>query len=269
MEHRCLCGKTRSDDPDSPLMTSRSHPNALGDLGHRYKGEDVRPTIRPLLPWADRECSVCPGDCSRAPEHAGNQAHETAGSAPPGGRFAVRNFRIGARLLAWKLAQGVSYLPRVPYHPILELQGAISSGDKNPQHADLRDILPAVSLRRVLRLRGFHERIAQRQCGPSKSLLCNFRRVFRSMSTASFYGDTQTTTDGLYSQSGVLFAHRTDIAIALRGCDAGFERYMACGQTHYRDVLGGVLHGWTIPSRNTQPPGKDTTFFSTIANYNF
>ena len=36
-------------------------------------------------------------------------------------------------------------------------------------------------------------------------------------------------------------AHRTDIAVALRGCKAGFEHRMACGPTHHRAVFGSVL----------------------------
>ena len=74
----------------------------------------------------------------------GLRAHETTRefSLLQEGDLQFGTFDSG-RLLAWKLAQGVSYsLPRVRYHPVLELQGAISSGDKNPQNADLQTFDP-------------------------------------------------------------------------------------------------------------------------------
>src|SRR6202008_3079779 len=56
-------------------------------------------------------------------------------------------------------------------------------------------------------------------------------------------------------------AHRTDIAVALRGCNAGFEHRMACGPTYDRAVLGSVLRGWVLPSRNTAPWKEHSVFF--------
>jgi hypothetical protein len=41
--------------------------------------------------------------------------------------------------------------------------------------------------------------------------------------------------------SGHIPAHGTDIAVALRGCNAGFEHRMACGPTYHRAVLGSLL----------------------------
>src|ERR1700690_3736963 len=56
-------------------------------------------------------------------------------------------------------------------------------------------------------------------------------------------------------------AHGTDIAVALRGCNAGFEHRMAGGPTYHRAVLGSLLRGWVIPSRNTASWKEHSVFF--------
>jgi hypothetical protein len=74
----------------------------------------------------------------------GINAHEAAGrfSLLQEGDLQFGTFGPG-RLLAWKFAQGVSCaLPPFRYHPVFEIQGALSSGDKNPRNADLQTFYP-------------------------------------------------------------------------------------------------------------------------------
>ena len=74
----------------------------------------------------------------------GFRAHQTASKLAfiQEGDLQLGTFGSG-RLLAWKFADGLSYsLPQIRQHPALELQGAISSGDKNPQNVDLQTFYP-------------------------------------------------------------------------------------------------------------------------------
>jgi hypothetical protein len=198
----------------------------------------------------------------------GVNAHESAGrfSLLQEGDLQFGTFRSG-RLLAWKLAQGVSYsLPRVRYHPVLELQGAISSGDKNPQNAALQTFFPMFpaglyygdmvftsgSLNAIVA----HPSLAMQL---SKSLTLN---------VDSFSLWRHRTTDGLYSQSGML----------LRTGQTSQSRYV--GATQDLDIAWRVDRHTTVRFlaayyevgpylRETQPPGKDTTYLSIIASYKF
>ncbi len=78
----------------------------------------------------------------------GVRAHETASKLAfiQEGDLQLGTFGLG-RLLAWKFADGLSYsLPKIRQHPTLEpilgLQGAISSGDKDRQNVDLQTFYP-------------------------------------------------------------------------------------------------------------------------------
>jgi hypothetical protein len=161
----------------------------------------------------------------------------------------------------------VSYsLPRVRYHPVLELQGAISSGDKNPQNAALQTFFPMFpaglyygdmvftsgSLNAIVA----HPSLAMQL---SKSLTLN---------VDSFSLWRHRTTDGLYSQSGML----------LRTGQTSQSRYV--GATQDLDIAWRVDRHTTVRFlaayyevgpylRETQPPGKDTTYLSIIASYKF
>jgi hypothetical protein len=171
------------------------------------------------------------------------------------------------RLLAWKLAQGVSYsLPRVRYHPVLELQGAISSGDKNPQNGDLQTFFPLFPAGlyygdMVFTSGSLNAIVAHPSLGMllSESLTLN---------ADSFSLWRQRTTDGLYSQSGMF----------LRTGQTSQSRYI--GATQDLDIAWRVDRHTTVRFlaayyevgpylRETQPSGKNTTYLSIIASYKF
>jgi hypothetical protein len=172
-----------------------------------------------------------------------------------------------ARLRAWKFADGLSYsLPRIRLHPIVGLQGAISSGDKNPQNVDLQTFYPLFPSGlyygdMVFTSGSLNAIVAHPSVGMqlSKGL---------SLNVDSFFLWRQRTTDGLYSQAGML----------LRTGQTSQSRYI--GATQDLDIAWRVDRHTTVRFlaayyevgpylRETQPPGKDTTYLSIIASYKF
>ena len=171
------------------------------------------------------------------------------------------------RLLAWKLAQGVSYsLPRVRYHPVLELQGAISTGDKNPQNADLQTFDPLFPA-------GLYYGDMVFTSGSLNAIVAHPSLIMQLSKSLTLNADSfslwrQRTTDGLYSQSGMF----------LRTGRTSHSRYV--GATQDLDITWHVDRHATVRFiaayyevgsylRETQPPGKDATYFSVIASYKF
>jgi len=198
----------------------------------------------------------------------GFRTHETAGNFAllQEGDLQIGSFGPG-RLRAWKVAQGASYsVPRVRYHPILELQGAISSGDKNPQSAGLQTFYPLFPTGvyygyMVFTSGSLNAIVAHPSLGMhlSESLTLN---------ADSFSLWRQRTTDGLYSQSGMF----------LRTGQTSQSRYI--GATQDLEIAWRVDRHTTVRFlaayyevgpylRETQPPGKDTSYLSIIASYKF
>ncbi len=209
-----------------------------------------------------------PGTAREQRQTLGVNAHETAGNflLLQEGDLQFGTFGSG-RLLAWKFAQGLSYtLPRVPDHPVLGLQGAISSGDKNPQKVDLQTFYPLFPSGMyygdmVFTSGSLNAIVAHPSLGLQLS-----KNI--SLNGESFFFWRQSTADGLYSQSGMF----------LRTGETSQSRYV--GATQDLDI------GWHVDRhttfrflaayyevgpylRETQPPGKDTTYFAAIANYTF
>src|SRR5262249_23863108 len=132
----------------------------------------------------------------------GINAHQTASKLSLVQEGDLRLGTLGpARLLAWKFAQGVSYsLPQIQYHPIFELQGAISCGDKNPQNADLQTFYPLFPTGlyygdMVFTSGSLNAIVAHPSLGMQLSKCL-------SLNVDSFFLWRQRRTDGLYSQSG-------------------------------------------------------------------
>ena len=198
----------------------------------------------------------------------GFRAHETAGNLALLQEGDLQLGTVGSgRLLAWKFADEVSYrLPQVRYHPILELQGAVSSGDENPQNTDLQTFYPLFPSGlyygdMVFTSGSLNAIVAHPSLGMqlSKNL---------SLNVDSFFLWRQKTTDGLYSQSGMF----------LRTGQTSQSRYV--GATQDVSIAWHVDPHTTLQFlaayyevgpylRETQPPGKDTTYFSLTANYKF
>lgn len=198
----------------------------------------------------------------------GFNAHETAGgfSLLQEGDLQFGTFGAG-RLLAWKLGQGVSYsLPRVRNHPILGIQGAISSGDKNQQDADLQTFYPLFPA-------GLYYGDMVFTSGSLNAIVAHPSLAVQLSKTLTLNVDNfslwrQTTTDGLYSQSGMF----------LRIGQTSHSRYV--GATQDVDIDWRLDRHTTVRFlaayyevgpylRETQPPGKDTTYLSIIATYKF
>jgi Alginate export len=133
----------------------------------------------------------------------GARAHETMSNLAfiQEGDLQLGTFGLG-RLLAWKFADGLSYsLPKIRQRPTLGLQGAISSGDKNPQNVDLQTFYPLFPSGlyygdMVFTSGSLNAIVAHPSVGMqlSKGL---------SLNVDSFFLWRQRTTDGLYSQAGM------------------------------------------------------------------
>jgi hypothetical protein len=171
------------------------------------------------------------------------------------------------RLLAWKFAQGVFYrLPRIRYQPILGLQGAISSGDKDPRSSDLQTFYPLFP-------KGLYYGYMAFTSGSLNAIVVhpNFDMQFSksvSLNVDSFFLWRQRTTDGLYSQPGML----------LRTGQTSTQRYI--GGTQNLSIQWHAGRHTTVQFlaayyevgpylRETQPQGKSTTYFSVTASYTF
>ena len=171
------------------------------------------------------------------------------------------------RLLAWKFADGLSYsIPKIRQHPTLELQGAISSGDKNPQNVDLQTFYPLFPSGlyygdMVFTSGSLNAIVAHPSIGMqlSKGL---------SLNVDSFFLWRQRTIDGLYSQAGMF----------LRTGQTSRSRYV--GATQDLSIAWHVDRHTTVRFlaayyevgsylRETQPLGKNTAYFSATANYKF
>ncbi len=198
----------------------------------------------------------------------GFNAHEEAGTVT----FVQEgNLQLGAfgsgRLTAWKFAQEVSYsLPRIRYRPIFGLQGAISSGDGSPSNADPQTFYPLFP-------KGLYYGYMLFTSGSLNAIVVHptaSLQVSRmlSLNLDSFFFWRQSTSDGLYSQSGMFLrtgqtsraryvGATQDLSIAWR-----LERHTTLQFLAAYYEVGPYL-------RETQPPGKNATYLSVIASYKF
>lgn len=198
----------------------------------------------------------------------GLNAHETAGrfSLFQEGDLQFGTFGAG-RLLAWKLAQIASYsLPRVRYHPVLEFQGAISSGDKNPQNADLQTFYPlfpaGVYYGDMVFTSGSLNAIVAHP-----SLATQLSKTL-TLSVDSFSLWRQRTRDGLYSQSGMFLPTAQISQSRYIGATQDLDIDWRLDRHTNARFLAAYYEPW-LYIRETQPPGKDTTYLSIIACYKF
>ena len=198
----------------------------------------------------------------------GLNAHETAGgfSLLQEGDLQYGTFGAG-RLLAWKLAQGVSYLvPRVRYHPVLEIQGAISSGDKNPENADLQTFYPLFPA-------GLYYGDMVFTSGSLNAIMAHPSLAMKLSKTLTLNVDSfspwrQRTTDGLYSQSGMFL--RTGQTSQSRYIGATQDMDFAWRAERHTTVRFLAAYYEVGPYlRETQPSAKDTTYLSIVASYKF
>ena len=198
----------------------------------------------------------------------GVRAHETASKLTflQEGDLQFGSFGSG-RLLAWKFADGVSYsLPQIRYHPVVELQGAISTGDENPQNADLQTFYPLFPS-------GLYYGYMVFTSGSLNAIVAHPSLAMQlskglSLGADSFFLWRQRTTDGLYSQAGMFL--RTGQASQSRYVGATQDLTIAWDVDRHTTVRFLAAYYEVGPYlRETQPLGKDTAYFSVIANYKF
>jgi hypothetical protein len=82
-----------------------------------------------------------------------------------------------------------------------------------------------------------------------------------SLDFDNFFFWRQSTSDGLYSQSGMFFANRTDITGTLCWDDSGSEYRMANRSTHYCAGFSGILRSGIVPSGNSTTRKRRELFF--------
>ena len=198
----------------------------------------------------------------------GFNAHEMAGrvSLFQEGDLQLGTFGSG-RLTAWKFAQGVSYSsPRIRYRPIFGLQGAISSGDGSPSNPNLHTFYPlfpkGLYYGYMLFTSGSLNAIVVH---PTASL--QLSRIL-SLDIDNFFFWRQSTRDGLYSQSGMFF--RTGQTSQARYVGATQDMSIVWRVDRHTTVQGLAAY-YEVGSylRETQPPGKNASYYSVTANYRF
>jgi Alginate export len=198
----------------------------------------------------------------------GFNAHEEAGGITfvQEGDLQLGTFGPG-RLTAWKFAQEVSYsLSRIRYRPIFGLQGAISSGDESPSNANLETFYPlfpkGLYYGYMLFTSGSLNTIVVH---PTASLQLS-KKI--SISLDNFFFWRTSASDGIYSQSGML----------LRTGQTSQTRYVGTTQdlsivwqVDRHTTLQGLAAYYEVGSylRESQPAGKNASYFSVIASYRF
>lgn len=217
----------------------------------------------------DRNDAVFDKGTDRERRHTlGFNAHEVVGRVTlfQEGDLQLGTFGSG-RLTAWKLAQGASYsLQRLRYQPTFGLQGAISSGDGNPGSADLHTFDPLFP-------KGLYYGYMLFTSGSLNAIVVHptarlqvSRKVSLDLDNFCFW--RQSTSDGLYSQSGMF----------LRTGHTSPARYV--GATQDVSILWRVDRHTTVQGlagyyevgsylRESQPAGKNASYVSLTANYRF
>jgi Alginate export len=198
----------------------------------------------------------------------GFNAHEVAGRVTlfQEGDLQFGTFGSG-RLTAWKFAQGVSYSPpRIRYQPIFGLQGAISSGDANPTSANLHTFYPLFP-------KGLYYGYMLFTSGSLNAIVIHPTTRLQlskklSLDLDSFFFLRQSTSDGLYSQSGMFL--RTGQTSRAHYIGATQDLSIVW-QVDRHATVQGLAGYYEVGSylRETQPPGKNASYFSVTTNYRF
>jgi hypothetical protein len=198
----------------------------------------------------------------------GFNAHEVAGRVTlfQEGDLQVGSFGSG-RLTAWKFAQAVSYSPpHIRYQPSFGIQGAFSSGDGRPNSANLHTFYPLFP-------KGLYYGYMLFTSGSLNAIVVHPTASFQlskslSLDFDNFFFWRESANDGLYSQSGMF----------LRTGRSSRAPYI--GTTQDLSVVWRVDRHTTVQGlaayyevgqylRDTQPTGKNASYFSVTANYTF
>jgi hypothetical protein len=216
----------------------------------------------------DRKAAQFNQGTARERRHTlGFTIHERTGrlSLAQIGDFQVGTFGSG-RLLAWKFAQGASYsFSRTRYQPILGVEGAISSGDKDSKGSDLETFYPLFP-------KGLYYGYMVFTSGSLNAIVVhpNFAMHLSksvSLGADSFFLWRQRTTDGLYSQSGMFLRTETSGQRYIGGTQDLSVQWQADRHTAVQFLAAYYEVGPYL--RETQPQGRNTTYVSVTAKYTF
>lgn len=169
-------------------------------------------------------------------------------------------------ILAWKYAQDLSYsFSHVKFRPVPSLLFGISSGDKNPADTDLQTFYPLFP-------KGLYYGVID-DSGSLNAIVLHEKIALQistkvSLAPDSFFFCRQRTTDGLYSQPGVL----------LRSGLASQKKYVGALQDiaitwtvdlHTTVQLLGAYYEAGTFLRETSPPGRNMAYVSGKVIYRF
>ncbi|HEY1483674.1 MAG TPA: alginate export family protein [Candidatus Acidoferrum sp.] len=212
---------------------------------------------------------------ARFAQGSGSDQRHTIGSLIHGGKgnfsyLAEVDLQFGrfgsGNILAWKYAQELSYsFSHRKFRPVPSFLFGISSGDKNPANPNLQTFYPLFpkglyygfiddsgSLNAVV----LHEKLALQI---SKNVL---------LAPDNFFFWRQRTTDGLYSQPGVLL--RSGLASQKKFVGALQDIAITWTVDHHTTVqLLGTYYEAGAFLRETIPPGKNTAYISGKVIYRF
>jgi len=171
------------------------------------------------------------------------------------------------RLLAWKFVQGMFYsLQQTHYQPTFGLQGAISSGDKNPKGSDLQTFYPLFP-------KGLYYGYMVFSSGSLNTIVAHPSFTMQlskslALNVDSFFLWRQRATDGLYSQSGMfLRTGQTSQAHYIGGTQDLSVRWRVDRHTTMQFMAAYYEVGQYL--RETQPPGRNAAYLSVTTIYRF
>lgn len=176
--------------------------------------------------------------------------------------------RFGSgQLLAWKFAPIVSYaFPKARFRPVISLQGAISSGDKNPADPDLQTFSPLFP-------KGLYYGYMDFVSGSLNAIVVHPKvslQLSKALSLAleSLFFWRQRASDGLYSQPGVFLRTGQDTRARYIGAEQDLDLVWRLDRhTSFQFIAGYYEVGAYL--RETPPSGRNATYFSAKMNYKF
>jgi hypothetical protein len=172
-----------------------------------------------------------------------------------------------SRLLAWKIAQGTSYsLPPVRLRPVIGIQAAISSGDRNTTDPRLQTFYPLFP-------KGVYYGYMLFTNGSLNALVTHPSISLQFSPKVSFTGDMfafwrTSIDDGLYSQSGALLRTGQPSTARYIGTEGDVGVAWSLDKHTTLQFLAAYYSVGTY-LRQTAPPGKNAAYVSVTAGYKF
>jgi len=212
---------------------------------------------------------------ARFAQGSGRDQRHTVGSLIHGGKgnfsyWGEGDLQFGkfgsGNILAWKYAQGLSYsFSHLKFRPVPSLLFGISSGDTNPANPDLQTFYPLFP-------KGLYYGFID-DSGSLNAIVLHGKIAWQiskkiSLAPGNFFFWRQRTTDGLYSQPGVLL--RSGLASQKKYVGALQDIAIIWTVDHHTTVqLLGTYYEAGAFLRETSPPGRNTAYVSGKVTYRF